>query len=88
MELTVPDLSQGPRGPLTVSLAANRCVPDLVSRLKSVLSTHPGTTEVRLQLLGPARVTTLKLDDGLRVSVTISLVADLKELLGAGCVSG
>jgi DNA polymerase III subunit alpha len=88
MELTVPDLSQGPRGPLTVSLAANRCVPDLVSRLKSVLSTHPGTTEVRLQLLGPARVTTLKLDDGLRVNVTISLVADLKELLGAGCVSG
>ncbi len=88
MELTVPDLSQGPRGPLTVSLAANRCVPDLVSRLKSVLSTHPGTTEVRLQLLGPARVTTLKLDDGLRVDVTISLVADLKELLGAGCVSG
>jgi DNA polymerase-3 subunit alpha len=88
MELTVPDLSQGPRGPLTVSLAANRCVPDLVTRLKSVLSTHPGTTEVRLQLLGPARVTTLKLDDGLRVNVTISLVADLKELLGAGCVSG
>jgi DNA polymerase-3 subunit alpha len=88
MELNVPDLSQGPRGPLTVSLAASRCVPDLVSRLKGVLSTHPGTTEVRLQLLGPARVTTLKLDDGLRVSVSTSLVADLKELLGAGCVSG
>ncbi|HEX4015767.1 MAG TPA: DNA polymerase III subunit alpha [Frankiaceae bacterium] len=88
MELIVPDLTQGPRGPLTVSLAAARCVPDLVTRLKGVLSTHPGTTEVRLQLLGPARVTTLRLDDGLRVSVSTSLVADLKELLGAGCVSG
>ena len=37
---------------------------------------------------GAARVTTLRLDDGLRVSVSTSLVADLKELLGAGCVSG
>ncbi len=88
MDLTVPDLTQGPRGPLTVSLQANRCVPDLVARLKSVLSTHPGTTEVRLQLLSAARITTLKLDDGLRVNATTSLVADLKELLGAGCVSG
>ncbi len=88
MELTVPDLTQGPRGPLTVSLPAARCVPDLVTRLKGVLSTHPGTTEVRLQLLGSARVTTLRLDDALRVNVSTSLVADLKELLGAGCVSG
>jgi DNA polymerase-3 subunit alpha len=88
MELTVPDLTQGPRGPLTVSVQAARCVPDLVARLKAVLCTHPGITEVRLQLLGAARVTTLRLDDGLRVNVSTSLVADLKELLGAGCVSG
>ena len=88
MELTVPDITQGPRGPLTVSLQAARCVPDLVTRLKGVLSTHPGTTEVRLQLLTSARITTLRLDDGLRVNVSTSLVADLKELLGAGCVSG
>jgi DNA polymerase-3 subunit alpha len=88
MELTVPDITQGPRGPLTVSLQAARCVPDLVTRLKGVLSTHPGTTEVRLQLLTTARITTLRLDDSLRVNMSTSLVADLKELLGAGCVSG
>ncbi len=88
MELTVPDLTQGPRGPLTVSLAATRCNPPLVAKLKDVLGTHPGTTEVRMQLVGNSRVTTLRLDDRLRVSVSASLVADLKELLGPGCVSG
>jgi DNA polymerase-3 subunit alpha len=88
MELSVPDLTQGPRGPLTVSLAAARCNPALVSKLKDVLGTHPGTTEVRMQLVGNSRVTTLRLDDRLRVSVSASLVADLKELLGPGCVSG
>jgi DNA polymerase-3 subunit alpha len=88
MELSVPDLTQGPRGPLTVSLQATRCNPPLVARLKEVLATHPGTTEVRMQLVGTARVTTLRLDDRLRVTPSASLVADLKELLGPGCVSG
>ena len=70
MELSVPDLTHGPRGPLTVSLPASRCTPPLVDRLKEVLGTHPGTTEVRMQLVGPSRTTTLRLDDRLRVTVT------------------
>ena len=86
--VTLPDISQGPRGPLTISLQAARCTPPLVERLKDVLATHPGTTEVRLQLLGPARSTVLRLDERLRVQVTASLMGDLKELLGAGCVVG
>jgi len=85
-DVSLPDLSQGPRGPLTISLQAARCTPPLVERLKEVLATHPGTTEVRLQLLGPARSTVLRVDDRLRVQVTASLMGDLKELLGAGCV--
>jgi DNA polymerase-3 subunit alpha len=88
MELTVPDLSDGPRGPLTVSLPAARCTPPLVDRLKEVLGSHPGTTEVRLQLVGPSRTTVLRLDDSLRVTVTASVMGDLKELLGPACVVG
>ncbi len=87
MDLTVPDLSQGPRGPLTVSVPPQRCTPPVVERLKEVLATHPGTTEVRMQLVSSARTTVLRLDDGLRVSVSSSLVADLKELLGPSCLS-
>jgi len=86
MELTVPELGQGPRGPLLVSLTAARCTAPLVDRLKAVLAAHPGVTEVRMRLEGAQRTTELRLDDTLRVTVTPSLSGDLKELLGPGCL--
>jgi DNA polymerase-3 subunit alpha len=43
---------------------------------------------VRLELTSGGRSTVLRLDDRLRVTPTPALMADLKELLGAGCVSG
>lgn len=87
-EATVLDLTTpaGQRGPLAVHLAAPRCTPVLVERLKEVLAAHPGATEVHLHLLNGPRTTVLRLDDALRVSVTSSLLADLKSLLGAGCL--
>jgi DNA polymerase III subunit alpha len=88
MEVSVPDVSQGPRGPITIALPATRCTPPVVDRLKDVLSTHPGTNEVRLELTSGGRSTVLRLDERLRVTPTPALMADLKELLGAGCVSG
>ncbi|MBV9484932.1 MAG: DNA polymerase III subunit alpha, partial [Frankiaceae bacterium] len=42
MEVTVPDISEGPRGPVKLSIPANRCTPPVVERLKEVLGTHPG----------------------------------------------
>jgi DNA polymerase-3 subunit alpha len=87
MELSVPDLSQGPRGPVVVSVPATRCVPPLVERLREVLTTHPGTTEVHLQLVNGERRTVLRLDDGLRVSASPALMGDLKALLGPSCLS-
>jgi DNA polymerase-3 subunit alpha len=86
-ELTMPDLSQGPRGPVVLSMPAARCTPPVVARLKEVLSTHPGTTEVQLELVNGTRTTTLRLDDGLRVAATIALMGDLKALLGPACVA-
>ena len=88
MEVTIPDLSQGPRGPVVLTLPAARCTPPVVERLKDVLATHPGTTEVHLQLVSGGRTTVLRLDDRLRVTATPSLMGDLKALLGPSCLGG
>jgi DNA polymerase-3 subunit alpha len=86
-ELTIPDLSGGPRGPVVLSLPAVRCTPPVVARLKEVLTTHPGTTEVRLQLVNGSRTTVLRLADGLRVRASTALMGDLKALLGPSCIA-
>lgn len=88
MEVTVPDLSEGDSGPLTISITASRLVPPVISRLSHILSTHPGASEVRLQVEDGTRTTLLRLDDARRVSVGPSLYADLKALLGPGCLVG
>ena len=86
MEISVPDLTEGPRGPVVISLAANRCVPPVVARLKEVLAAHPGITEVHLRLVNGARTTLLNLDDRLRVTPSPALYGDLKALLGPSCL--
>ena len=85
-EVSVPDLSTGPRGPVVVSLPTPRCTPPVVERLKEVLAAHPGTTEVHLQLTQGPKATVVKLDDRLRVTARAPLFADLKALLGPGCL--
>jgi len=86
MDVSVPDVTEPVRGPVTITLPANRCTPPMVERLKDVLSTHPGTTEVRLQVQAGAKVTVLRLDDRLRVTPTSGLMAELKALLGAAAI--
>jgi DNA polymerase-3 subunit alpha len=87
MELTLPDLTEGPRGPVVISLPVARCTPPVVERLKEVLATHPGATEVHLRLQAAARTTVLRIDDGLRVNPSPALMGDLKALLGPACLS-
>jgi DNA polymerase-3 subunit alpha len=86
MELTLPDLSEGPRGPVVISLPTVRCTPPVVERLKEVLATHPGATEVHLRLQAASRTTVLRIDDGLRVNPSPALMGDLKALLGPACL--
>jgi DNA polymerase-3 subunit alpha len=69
-----------------VSLPEARCVPPVVERLRDVLRTHPGPTEVHLRLLSGTRTKVMRLDDKLRVHPSPSLLADLKQLLGPACV--
>ncbi|MGL4172792.1 MAG: DNA polymerase III subunit alpha [Actinomycetota bacterium] len=87
-EMTIPDLSEGPRGPVVIALPAARCTPPVASRLKDVLATHPGVTEVHLRLTqGADRATVMRLDDQLRVTPSPALFGDLKQLLGPSCLS-
>jgi DNA polymerase III subunit alpha len=86
MDLTVPDLSVDDSGPFVVSMPVARCVPPVVERLREVLCTHPGPTEVHLKLRGHERTTVVRLDDKLRVAASPALIGDLKQLLGPACV--
>jgi DNA polymerase III subunit alpha len=87
MDVSVPDITEPVRGPVTITVPANRCTPPMVERLKDVLATHPGTTEVRLQVQAGAKMTVLRLDDRLRVTPTSGLMAELKALLGPSALS-
>ncbi|MGB0098902.1 MAG: DNA polymerase III subunit alpha, partial [Nocardioides sp.] len=86
-EITVPDLSDGPSGPVVISLPSTRCTPTVVEQLKDVLRTHPGVTEVRLRLLTRESTLVWSLEQH-RVSPSPALFADLKQLLGPGCLTG
>jgi DNA polymerase-3 subunit alpha len=86
MNVTVPELPAGADGPFVLTIAEARCVPPVVERLRDVLRTHPGPIEVRIRVRSGDRVKMMRLDDKLRVRPSPSLVADLKQLLGPGCL--
>jgi DNA polymerase-3 subunit alpha len=86
-DLTVLDTTVGPRGPVEVRLPPARCTPPIVDRLKDILATHPGTTEVHLRLVNAGREHLLRLGDGFRVTPSAALMGDLKALLGPAAVS-
>ncbi|WP_183508976.1 MULTISPECIES: DNA polymerase III subunit alpha [unclassified Mycolicibacterium] len=88
-ELVVPDFSnvQVDR-PVAVSLPTRQCTIDKVTALKQVLARHPGTSQVHLRLISGDRITTLELDQSLRVTPSSALMGDLKALLGPGCLGG
>ena len=87
LEVTTPDVSAAQNAPVTVSMPVARCTPPVVERLREVLATYPGSTEVRLRLTSPGRATVMRLDDGLRVARSSALFGDLKALLGPGCLA-
>src|SRR5918997_940934 len=86
-EVSIPELTEGPRGPVLVSMPAARCTPPVVERLREVLGSHPGTTEVQLKLINGSRETVLRLDQGLRVRPSTALMGDIKALLGPTSVA-
>jgi DNA polymerase-3 subunit alpha len=87
-DLLLPDISEGPRGPVVVTIDSNRATTDKIEELKSVLSSHPGSTEVRVRLSQPGRSVLMRLEDAYRVNATESLFGDLKVILGPRCLAG
>jgi DNA polymerase-3 subunit alpha len=86
-ELTLPDIKDGPRGPVVVTLSLARATNDVAERIKRVLNEHPGVTEVHLKLTQPGRSVLMRLDDSLRVTASAALFGDLKALLGPACLT-
>jgi hypothetical protein len=57
------------------------------AQLQGVLSQHPGDAPVSLRLTKPSGTTVMRLGNGLLVSRSDPLYADLKAALGANCVA-
>ena len=84
LELSLPDISQGPIGPLVITMPIAQCTAPIVDRMKEILQTHPGPREVHLQLDDQGKSTIMKLDA--KVTSSPSLSADLKAILGPYCL--
>ncbi|WP_141784675.1 DNA polymerase III subunit alpha [Ornithinicoccus hortensis] len=85
-DLTLPEIKEGPRGPVIVSLPLTRVTDGLAQQLKGVLATHPGATEVHVKLMQPGRSVLMRLDPSLRVTASPELFGELKALLGSAAV--
>ena len=86
LDLSIPNINQAPIGPFVIRLPAEQCTPPIVDRMKEILRSHPGTREVHLRIEGGNAPTTFRLDEGLKVTSSPSLSADLKSVLGPDCL--
>ena len=82
-ELTIPDIKEGPRGPVVLTLPLGQVTSARAERLREILREHPGATEVHVKLTQPGRSVVMTLDDSLRVNATSALFGDLKAQFGA-----
>jgi DNA polymerase III subunit alpha len=85
-ELSLPDVQEGPRGPVVVTLPLARATDPMAEEIRRILGEHPGVTEVHLKLTQPGRSVLMKVDDRLRVTASPALFGDLKVLLGPACL--
>jgi hypothetical protein len=85
-ELTIPDIREGPRGPVVLTLPLGQVTSARAERLREILREHPGATEVQVKLTQPGRSVLMSLDDSLRVTASSALFGDLKALLGPACL--
>ena len=87
-ELTVPDTTQGERGPVVLAMSLRQATGGRVEELRRILGEHPGGTEVHVRLRQPGRSVLMKLEDTYRVTPSPALFGDLKALLGPSCLVG
>jgi DNA polymerase III subunit alpha len=86
IDMSIPDVSAAPTGPILISIDSARVTPPIVERMKEILRSHPGNREVHLKVDDGRGGMVMKIDDALRVTASPSLSADLKQILGADCI--
>ena len=64
VEVSLPDVSSTEGHPVTITLPVHRCTPPVVERLREILATHPGVSDVHLKLTQPGRATVMRLEEG------------------------
>ena len=82
--LTEPELAADRS--VRVRVTASRMSPTVVSRLKSVLLNHPGTSPVYIHMQGETGEKVLRVGAEHRVDPRSALFAELQELLGPSSV--
>ncbi len=71
---------------LRMRVAAARLTPEVVTRMKTILSNHPGSSPVFLHMTSDKGTKVLRLADSHRVEPRSALFAELKELLGPNAI--
>ncbi|MDY5585421.1 MAG: DNA polymerase III subunit alpha [Arcanobacterium sp.] len=87
-DVKIPTITLDNDLPLQIQLDERRCTPALTADLARVLREYPGSSEVRLHLIGKEKTTILELGPTFRVSPGQSLYSDLKVLLGRDAIIG
>ena len=73
--------------PLNLIMPMEKATEDMATKLKRILESNKGQTDVHITLSQPGRQTVMRLDRSIRVDPNPSLYGDLKALLGSRCLS-
>jgi DNA polymerase-3 subunit alpha len=87
MEVTRPELVLDGGPPVRIKVRINGLSDAKVTRLKELLSVHPGDSPVFVHLESPDKTTVLRLGDDHLVDAGNGLFAELRVLLGADCIA-
>ncbi len=87
MEITRPELVLDGGPPVRIKVRINGLSDAKVTRLKEVLSEHPGDSPVFVHLESPEKTTVLRLGDEHLVDAGNGLFAELRVLLGSDCIA-
>ena len=86
MEITQPELVLDGAPPVRLRVRPGALTDAKTTRLKEILSEHPGESQVFVHLEGQAKTTVLQLGDEFCVSDRTGLFAELRVLLGPDCI--
>jgi DNA polymerase-3 subunit alpha len=86
MEITRPELHLDGSPPLTLRVKAGVLDDDRVAKLRELLRTHPGHSQVFVRVVGPEKETVLRLGDEFNCEARNGLYAELRVLFGADCI--